>query len=152
MSFVLRSNESVVADGKFHWSSYLIPALWSLFGVFPLVGILTDSSSAVGLKITSIVFVFGPLAYRFLSNKTRHYVVTNQRFYSQAGILSKNLVELPLSKIHDISFRQSLLQRILGTGTLVVLTGNSKPTLVPDIDDAISFRELLAKTANKQSA
>lgn len=152
MSFVLRNNETLVADGKFHWSSYLLPALWAICGLLPLVGILQEKGSTPGLILATCLFVFGPLAYRFASNKTRRYVVTNQRFYTQAGILSKNLVELPLSKIHDISFRQSLLQRVLGTGTLVVLTGNAKPTLVPDIDNAISFRELLAKTATKQSA
>lgn len=152
MSFVLRSNEKIVADGKFHWSSYLLTSVWALFGLLPLVGILKDQNSTAGLMLSVCVFVFGPLVYRFTSNKTRRYVITNQRFYMQAGIFSKNLIELPLAKINDISFRQSLLQRILGTGTLVILTGNSKPTLVHDIDDAISFRELLAKTASKQSA
>jgi uncharacterized membrane protein YdbT with pleckstrin-like domain len=48
------------------------------------------------------------------------YAVTTRRLIIRTGVLNRSGHDLPLSRLNDVSFSQSLLERMLGCGTLVV--------------------------------
>lgn len=152
MSFNVRNNETILSDSRAHWSSFFVASMWALFALVPLIGVIATPESPLGLVLGVAFVAFGPLVFKVLDAKAMRFVVTNQRFYMEKGILAKNSVEVPTSKINDVSFRQTLLQRLLGTGTLVIMTGNSSPTVVGNIDKAREFREHLSSVTSKQSA
>jgi uncharacterized membrane protein YdbT with pleckstrin-like domain len=52
--------------------------------------------------------------------RTTTYEVTTRRLRLREGILSRTGRDFPLNRISDVSFRQGLLDRMLGCGTLVV--------------------------------
>ena len=52
--------------------------------------------------------------------RTTVYELTSRRMRLRDGILTRNGRDIPLSRITDVSFRKGVLDRILGSGTLVV--------------------------------
>jgi uncharacterized membrane protein YdbT with pleckstrin-like domain len=149
MSFTLRANEVVIADAKFHWSASLVSIAWALFGTFSVIS-LANTAKGGGMFLV-VALAYGPFLYSFISNRSRRFVVTNLRYYMESGFVSKTLIELPISKINDVSFRQSATQRMFGTGSIVLLTGNNVPTVIKDIEGAPAFREKLAEAATKSA-
>jgi uncharacterized membrane protein YdbT with pleckstrin-like domain len=49
-----------------------------------------------------------------------HYVVTDERILLQDGVLARERRDLPLAQVNDHVTSQSLLDRMLGSGTLTV--------------------------------
>ena len=72
----------------------------------------------LGLLVALPVF-FWALAFHIKRNRT-HYILTNQNLTIEVGILSKARTNIPLSKVQDVTVRQSLADRLLGVGSVVV--------------------------------
>ena len=62
--------------------------------------------------------------------RTTAYEVTTKRMRLRDGILTRNGRDIPLSRITDVSFRKSLLDRLLGCGTLVVESAGEHAEIV----------------------
>ncbi len=54
-----------------------------------------------------------------------HYELTNQRFIHQRGILVRTTDRIDVVDIDDVTFRQGIIQRVLGVGT-IILAGSDK--------------------------
>jgi len=67
--------------------------------------------------LIAAVLVFG---IPFLKWRTTTYEVTNRRLRLREGILTRTGRDFPLNRISDVQFRQGLIDRIFGCGTLVV--------------------------------
>jgi uncharacterized membrane protein YdbT with pleckstrin-like domain len=74
--------------------------------------------AAIGVAalVAAVVWTGGP----FLRWRTTTYEVTTRRLRLREGVLSRTGRDFPLNRISDVSFRQGLLDRMLGCGTLVV--------------------------------
>lgn len=63
--------------------------------------------------------------YKVVSLK---YRLTTQRLFVQKGLIAKHLEELELFRVKDVTVKQGILQRILGFGTIIVIsTDDSNP-------------------------
>jgi uncharacterized membrane protein YdbT with pleckstrin-like domain len=80
-----------------------------------------------GIGIIAL-FIFGFVP--FLRWFTTRYILTNRRFVMRSGILSRAGRDIPLARVNDVSFQHNLIQRIFGTGTLVVESGGERGQLV----------------------
>jgi uncharacterized membrane protein YdbT with pleckstrin-like domain len=69
-----------------------------------------------------VVFLAFPVR-AFLSWITAHFVVTSDRVIHRSGWLAKSAMEIPLERINDVKFRQSVLERMVGAGDLVIESG-----------------------------
>jgi hypothetical protein len=74
----------------------------------------------------------------FLRWRTTTYTVTNRRLITRSGILNKIGKELPLNRINEVSYERSLMDRMLGCGSLLVQTAAEDGTIVlhdvPDVE------------------
>jgi len=77
--------------------------------------------------------------------KSVQYRLTNQRLFVLKGLFSKETQELELFRIKDIAVQQSLLQRVLGYGqVLLVSSDDTTPTLtLRGIANPIGIKELI---------
>jgi uncharacterized membrane protein YdbT with pleckstrin-like domain len=85
-----------------------------------------------------------PLAiYQYLRVQTTRWTLTNLRLRLSSGILNKTLDDLELYRVKDITLNQPLLQRLVGLGTVVMVTSDaSTPTLVlPGIPDSLAVMD-----------
>jgi membrane protein YdbS with pleckstrin-like domain len=81
---------------------------------------------AAGLAV-GLVLIFVP----WMQAKTVRYRISNYRIDFERGLLSKDIDTLELWHVEDIRFHQSILSRLLGVGTITVLShDDTSPQLV----------------------
>lgn len=81
------------------------------------------------LLLPVVVGLFLLLRAWYLVASTR-YRLTTQRLFAQTGLIAKNLEEVELFRVKDVTLSQGVLDRMLGTGTVKVLsTDDTAPEL-----------------------
>ena len=80
----------------------------------------------------------------YLVASTR-YRLTSQRLFAQTGLIAKNLEEVELFRVKDVTLSQGVLDRLLGVGTVTVLsTDDTAPRLeLAGIRDPLAAKEAL---------
>ena len=80
----------------------------------------------------------------YLVASTR-YRLTTQRLFAQTGLIAKNLEEVELFRVKDVTLSQGMLDRMLGTGTVTVLsTDDTAPRLaLAGIRDPLAAKEAI---------
>lgn len=150
MAIQLRQEEQIQCEAQFHWSSYLAAGCWAGLMGISIIGQMLSSDSTGAAMFWTFILGVGPLAYVWLKNISKSYVVTNQRLYVEEGILAKSKVDIPFHKINDISSNQGVFQRMFGSGNISVMTGNDKPTTLLNLDYPENFREALSSVCHKK--
>ncbi len=120
---LLSEGETVVLDLHQHWKVMVLPVL-SLLATAGLAGFLLavvddDIGRYAILGVATllvVIFFIVPL----LRWRTTHFVVTNERVVMRTGILAREGRDVPLTRVNDVSFQHSVIERMLGCGTLVV--------------------------------
>ena len=70
----------------------------------------------------ALLGVFGLIA-RFASWRTTHFVVTTHRVIYQKGILGRQRLEIPLQRVNNVMFEQSIFERLVNCGDVIVESG-----------------------------
>ncbi len=141
----LEEGEEIVFNGRLHWSCVAGQVLgaWALaaLGVLAIVYSLNmqgatapESQQAVAGSTANYLLVryvgfaillcaIGLRLWARLQRTRTEFVVTRTRLIQKDGILSIHMTEIPLFKVESVEFSQTLMERILGTGS-VRLTGS----------------------------
>lgn len=93
------------------------------FFVIPPGGAATVGRVLV-LVATLLVLIWW-VAWPVLRWRWTAYVLTNRRLVVRTGVLSRGGWEQPVGELTDVTFGSSLLDRLLGYGTLTVAAGES---------------------------
>lgn len=72
------------------------------------------------------------------------YSLTEDRLFTDVGFLSSTEEQLQLYMVKDISLKRSLFQKMLGLGTVVLLTGDSSNPRV-ELENIPNSREVKEK-------
>ncbi|WP_213452720.1 PH domain-containing protein [Rhizomonospora bruguierae] len=142
---VLTKDEHVVLNLHPHWKALIRPVFVLVLAVAAVVAgwIFLPSGTAgmVGLYAIgaiALVLVAWLALWPFLVWKTTHYVFTNERVLLQHGVFSRGRRDIPLGRVNDHSMNQSLMERILGCGTLTIESagerGQSVLTDIPHVE------------------
>jgi len=131
----LSQGEHIVLQMRQHWKTVLGPVLLLaviivavlavLIFVPHLVAVARLAVGAIAL-VAAIIWVGVPL----LRWWTTSYELTNRRLRLREGILSRAGRDFPLTRISDVSFRQGILDRMLGCGRLIVESPGADSQLV----------------------
>jgi uncharacterized membrane protein YdbT with pleckstrin-like domain len=106
------------------------PVLRWLSGLGPAVRrFLAQSAPGVRLAVVAAVALVAlvqvaKLAWRIVALKSLRYRVSNQRIQIESGVVSKRLEELDIRTVEDLSFHQGLLDRLLGIGSIDVVSAD----------------------------
>jgi membrane protein YdbS with pleckstrin-like domain len=68
--------------------------------------------------VIGAILIVAPILY----TRSLRYRISNYRIDFERGILSRRIDTLELWHVEDISFRQNLLDRLLGVGTITILS------------------------------
>lgn len=138
---LLANGETEVFTAHSHWKNIFLPMLLTAVlvavVVFTLLELLPNPEDhawqrwAVVAAAGLLVAVFGlwPLIVWLASTDT----LTTRRLISRRGVFSREGREIPIDRVHSVSYRRSLLDRILGSGTLVVQTAGADSDV--ELDD-----------------
>jgi uncharacterized membrane protein YdbT with pleckstrin-like domain len=119
---LLNENEGVIVDLRPHWWFLAGPAA-ALLGAIALMILLAavvggDWVVWVGLVLIVIAGVW--FTARYLKWTTTNFVVTTDRLIFRSGVIAKHGKEIPLERVNDIGYNQSIFERILGAGDLLI--------------------------------
>lgn len=127
---LLGEGEEVVFTAHSHWKNLVVPMLVTVLTVAGVavifVMVFKDSTDYdwarwTVLAIAGIVLlVFA--GWPFISWLASTETLTTRRLISRDGVFSREGRDIPIDRVHSVSYRRSFLDRILGSGTLVVRT------------------------------
>lgn len=96
---------------------------WLLCGLLTVAGIVAIvMATAMGLAVAATLvllwlYSLATLAYRRLRVR---YRLTNQRFFHEVGLLSRTINRIEVIDMDDITYRQGLVERMLGVGSIMI--------------------------------
>jgi len=121
---LLNTGEDVVVDLRPHWWFFAGPAAMLLVSIFALVFAMSKEGTAAKdarlvlacITLASLVWFAG----RYLRWATTNFAVTTDRIIFRHGVIAKRGIEIPLERVNTIFFRQSIWERVIGTGDLII--------------------------------
>ncbi|HET7651520.1 MAG TPA: PH domain-containing protein [Acidimicrobiales bacterium] len=126
---LLNEGEDVVLDLRPHWWFLAGPvaALVAFIVLSIAVQSAFDPPDAVTLAMLAIgiVLMIWFLA-RYAKWSTTNFVVTTDRLIHRSGVIAKHGKEIPLERLNDISFHQSIWERMIGAGDLMIESGGER--------------------------
>ena len=117
------SNQRVVYQARLHWILFVWPLLLLLFG-------LVLSFSFVSFREVGLMTVLIAVAWGFLMWLTYQFsslTIKERQVILRSGILVRQTIDIPLSKIESIDIRQSIIGSLFQYGSLLITgTGGTR--------------------------
>ena len=139
---LLSDGEEVLRAFRPHWKSLVIPAIWTLLVIvgLALVPRLPDEAwlrlSVIAILLLGLFVVAVIPALRWWFTQ---FVLTNERLVLRKGIIARSGVEIPLEVINDVIFSQTVFERLLSFGDLIIESagemGQSRFSNIPNPDE-----------------
>jgi uncharacterized membrane protein YdbT with pleckstrin-like domain len=127
---LLADHERLVVDLRPHWIALVMPAVVTVLILVAEILIAANFPPSLPRWMLWAVIVAGiglflAIAIRaFLNWVTSHFVVTSDRVIHRSGWLAKRSMEMPLERINDVTFSQTVLERLVGAGSLRIQSGS----------------------------
>ncbi len=122
---LLNRGEHINLDLHPHWVVFVKPG--SIVVVLVALAIwgqqLGDSWFKTGMSRVSLVAILLgliKLGSEVMRWSRTYFVVTSQRVIFREGVLARRGVEIPLERVNNVNFAQSILERMLGAGDLLI--------------------------------
>ncbi len=125
----LNANETVALDLQPHWWFFAGPAATLVLSIGVGLAVFTavDAGSTKDflkwVLIAAIAVSALWLLQRFMKWKTTNFVITSDRVIFRQGLIAKSGVEIPLGRVNNINFNQTVFERIIGAGDLLIESG-----------------------------
>jgi uncharacterized membrane protein YdbT with pleckstrin-like domain len=141
----LNDDEDIVLDLHPHW--------WYLTG--PIVGVAAATVAAVllggtdndplgmvGLVLVAVALLW--LLIRYLKWRTTNFVLTTDRLIHRSGLLAKQGKEIPLERINDLTVNQSIFERIIRAGDVMIESGGERgQSLLSDLPNPFKVQNAI---------
>ena len=159
MSFpesILTEDESIIRQFRPHWRMLAIPVLWIIAAIVAIVVVfrVIEAEGWVATVIVALILLaliplaVNPLIKWFFTT----YVLTSERLITRTGMIARSGIELPLQNINNVLFNQSIIERLLKSGDLLIESaGESGQSEFANIPNPERFQSLLYRTREEQS-
>lgn len=152
---LLSSGEHVVIHRHPHWKMLIFPVFWLLvvvaLGTY-LAGLVVDQSWAtiawIALAVIGLVLITWLTLAPLMRWRTTHFIVTSDRVMAREGVFKRTGLDIPLSRINSVRFEHSLIDRVLGCGTLIIESASDEPLEFDDIPSVERVHSLLYREVN----
>ena len=128
---LLNDHEDVVLDLRPHWIQLFKPGaalvaslVILIFGKVGTDGTVEDGVVILGGILTVVTLVW--FAAEYLKWMSTNFVVTTDRLVYRYGVIAKHGKEIPLERLNDITFHQSIFERMIGAGDLLIESGGER--------------------------
>lgn len=168
--FTLLENEKVVLSTSKHWIKSVGPALACLIctlllsirvedmntsyllAVLPeiapyMAGIPQEILSWTGMLL--LVLADAKAIAKMATAMLTRYYITDKRIIILKGVVTIRFSEMALVRCETVTMKQNILERILGSGDLYVISAGTS-LLLNDVPRAISFRALVMDLMTRQ--
>ena len=154
----LSSEEEIVAAFRPHWMAIILPTLISILSVAAIIAVAVSvEAPEVWYVVLGVLLIWLIVALpRWIAWWFTHYVVTNERVIVRRGFIARQGKEIPLEVINDVAFSQTVIERLLRSGDLLIESageqGQSRYSDVPDPEgvQALIYRQREARMLGLQ--
>jgi uncharacterized membrane protein YdbT with pleckstrin-like domain len=124
----LNDGEEIILDLRPHWFFLVGPAAALIAALVLAIWVsqAVDSDFALFPALAVAVVALAFFLKRYAEWVTTDFVLTTDRLIFRKGVLSRQGKEIPLERLNDVSYHQSLFQRLLGAGDLLVESGGER--------------------------
>ena len=125
MKFIERTlpeNEEIELPITFHWTHLFFAWLSLFFLGWLLIGI----------------FIF---IARYIEKWTTERALTNKRLIIKRGLISRKTEEISCNRIEEVNLSQTAIQRILGSGDILIRGVGAGEIFLRNIDDPIGVQK-----------
>jgi uncharacterized membrane protein YdbT with pleckstrin-like domain len=149
MSFparLLNDGEEVVLDVRPYWWYLAGPVAVSVAVLAgAIVAVAESAPRALGwVVVVALVLSLVWLVVRYVRWATTSLVVTTDRLIHRRGVVAKQGREIPLVQLTNISYRQSIAGRLIGSGELVLESaGRDSQETFPDLPHPAAIQNVI---------
>jgi uncharacterized membrane protein YdbT with pleckstrin-like domain len=148
---VLADDEEVVRHLHPHWLTIFWPVVWLLlivgsasFGTAAIPAGRQQGIYRLAILGAALLFILVFVLRPFHVWRCTHYVITTHRVLFREGVLARRGRDIGLSRITDVSYRQTLWERIVSSGTVTIESaGEGGATVLQRIPDSDGVQQLL---------
>ena len=127
--------EKVIRSSQIHIGCLYLPLVIMVMGL--MIGFVNAMAMAYGyvyspleafsLILFNPIFIIGLvwLLVRFIGYTNNDLILTNKRVFGKCGLISTTQMQSPLKKIDSVSFRNGLIGKLIGYGTVEIATTSS---------------------------
>ncbi|MCB0192692.1 MAG: PH domain-containing protein [Anaerolineae bacterium] len=84
----------------------------------------------IGLILTPVLIGLFFLLNVVIQLLSVRYTLTSQRLFIKTGLIARDIEEIELFRIKDVKVEQSVMQRILGYGTITIISNDETAPLL----------------------
>lgn len=149
---LLSEGEVIEIEFRPHWSGILREGVVVLIGIaLAVVFFIMDVNPWFYAGLAAIVLIL--IARGLVRWLTTSHVITSERLIYRAGFIAKHGNELPLEVIQHVAFNQTIIERIFGTGDLMIESaGTHGQTRYKDIPNPEGVQSLIYKVREARIA
>jgi len=126
---LLSSDEELILELRPHWLALLAPIVQTIV-IFVAMGVALaylpsfshDGLAKLAIVVVALAFFVAKPLRRALAWATSEFVVTSDRVIHRSGVFAKRSMQVTLENITDVRFDQTLLERIVDAGSLLLET------------------------------
>jgi uncharacterized membrane protein YdbT with pleckstrin-like domain len=139
--------EKIVYKATVNWMVYL-PAIINVFLAFVILFLakFVMHHPSRFVQLFAIVPLFVALykaTQAYFHRKYTEIVITDSRLIAKFGVVSREMIELPLVKIESVIVEQTIFDRLIGAGSVGARGTGMAMAPVRYIDEPIKFRNFL---------
>ncbi len=143
---LLNEDEDIVFDLHPHWKALVVPTLLAPVIVFVttfVAGKVPEGSQQRNLRLVlalvAVVAFVWFVVVPYVRWLTTHFVLTTRRVLMREGLIARKGRDIPIFRINDVTFEHTVIERILGAGTLVVESAGERGQVtlkdIPHVED-----------------
>jgi uncharacterized membrane protein YdbT with pleckstrin-like domain len=123
---LLSDDEELVLDLRPHWIALVMPSIVGALTIVAAILVLSNLPTGWPAWVRwSLLLLAGALLVAIpvrgvVDWATSHFVLTSERVIHRSGWLARNSMEMPLERVNDVRFQQSILERMVGAGDLTI--------------------------------
>lgn len=158
----LEPGEKIIFKGRLHWYFNFRYTVWGIILIIIGIALLilacnnniddagTKATLVVGLVsgIMGILFIF----YGYFLRVKTEFAITNTRFIQKDGIFNIRLTEIPLFKVETVNFSQTLIERIVHTGSIELVGSGGTNHKIEFIQNPFNVRNLITTYMKENKA
>lgn len=149
----LEPGEKIIFKGRLHWYFNFRYTVWGILLIIAcFLGLgyvcqnnIDDASIMVALVVSLLVGIagIGFILFGYLLRVKTEFAITNTRFIQKDGIMNISLTEIPLFKVETVNFYQTLIERIVRTGSIELVGSGGTNHKLSFIQTPFEVRNLI---------
>ena len=145
---LLAPGEEIYLDSRPNWSYLFWPSVLTvlvLAGCVAVVVLWPRAPVWVGwVLLATCLAALAYLAGRYVGWRTKSFVVTSQRIVYRTGAVRRTGREIPIGRVQDVTYHQTVVERIVRAGSLTVESaGRQGRDPFPDISRPAEVQSLI---------